>query len=108
VPPVHPFHEFPKHLFHPSKPSGFELTEAEMQALSRLGAPGPVVAHNREDEAIAIKAGYSEEYVPQEYPKAVTIGEDKDGNPVQRTVQNAEEEKALLASLAPAEDEKES
>lgn len=60
----HPFHEFPKHLHHASKPA--------------------VIAHNSEEETAARDAGYGDEYIHQEYPKHVHG----------RTVNNAEEEAA--------------
>lgn len=34
-------------------------------------------------------------HIHNEYPKAVTVGEDKDGNPIVKTVQNEAEEEAL-------------
>lgn len=47
----HPFHEFPKHLFH----AKFE----------------PRIANNKEEEDRLRRHGYTEHYVHQEYPKAV-------------------------------------
>lgn len=48
---AHPFHEFPKHLYHAEKPA--------------------VIAHNAADEAEARESGYGDEYVHQEYPQYV-------------------------------------
>lgn len=42
-------------------------------------------------------------HVHNEYPKHVTVGEDKDGNAITKIVTNEDEEKAVLASLAKAE-----
>ena len=40
-------------------------------------------------------------HIHHEYPKHVTVGKDKDGNPVTKVVNSPEEEKALLgASIA--------
>ncbi len=47
----HPFHIFPIHLYHATKP--------------------PVVANDSESEAKLRAEGYSEDYVPQEFPKYV-------------------------------------
>lgn len=69
----HPFHAYPVHLYHAEK--------------------APVIAQNAEDEATALAAGYSETYVPQEYPKMV--------NGV--TANNAAEEAKLLGTAPPAE-----
>jgi hypothetical protein len=38
-------------------------------------------------------------FVFREYPKHITVGSDKDGNPIVKVAQNADEEKALLASV---------
>lgn len=67
----HPFHEFPKHLFHQaSHVASLLLTASEEQTLSRIGFPGnAVIAHNAAEEKLARLAGYGDEYVPQEYPK---------------------------------------
>ncbi len=48
---LHPFHAFPVHLFHESKP--------------------PIVANDAETESKARADGYGETYVHQDYPKHV-------------------------------------
>lgn len=74
----HPFHQFPKYLHHPHP-----------------AAPARVV-HNKQDEADARADGYSEKYVPKEFPKHVLRA---DGVTV--TANNKAEEKAALAVKAP-------
>lgn len=46
-------------------------------------------------------------HVHNEYPKHVTVGEDKDGNAITKVANNAGEEKTIRASAAPKEDPKE-
>jgi hypothetical protein len=64
---LHPFHAFPKHLFHASLP--------------------PAVVYNAVDEQEAREKGFTETYVHQDYPKDVT-----DSRGVTVTVHNPEEE----------------
>lgn len=63
----HPFHAYPVHLYHAKLP--------------------PIIAQNAEDEAEAVKNGYTETYIAHEYPKMV--------NGV--TVNSKAEEEALTA-----------
>lgn len=65
---LHPFHQYPVHLYHAEKPA--------------------VVAHTAVEEANARADGYSETYVHQEYPKHVIRAADG----VTVTVANAEQE----------------
>jgi hypothetical protein len=41
-------------------------------------------------------------HVHKEYPKAVTVGKDEDGAPIQKLARNADEEASLLAGSEPA------
>lgn len=66
----HPFHEFPKHLFHEGK--------------------DPLVVQNAKDEAAALTDGYTLKYTFKEFPKMV------DGV----IANNADEEAAIKAKVA--------
>lgn len=68
----HPFHEFPKHLFHEGK--------------------DPLVVQNAKDEAAALADGYTLKYAFKEFPKMV------DGV----IANNADEEAAIKAKVAVA------
>lgn len=74
---AHPHYEYPVHLYHASKE--------------------PVVAFDSKTLNDALDDGYGTEYIHRDYPKMVTVGEDKHGNPVQKKAANPEEEAALLA-----------
>lgn len=75
----HPFDRYPKHLYHEGLPA--------------------FIAHNKTEETEARAKGYGDDYIPQDYPKQLA------GN---RIANNAEEEAAILASLAPPVQEQES
>jgi hypothetical protein len=68
----HPFHEFPKHMYHEGK--------------------DPLVVQNATDEAAALADGYTHKYAFKEFPKMV------DGV----VANNADEESAIKAKTAAA------
>lgn len=72
----HPFHAYPKHLYHASEPA--------------------TIVYTKEDEAKARAEGYTETYVPKAFPKHV-----KRADGVTVIANNKAEEKAALAVKAP-------
>lgn len=66
----------------------------------------PKTVYSPADANELIAKGYGTEYIHQDYPKMVKIGEDKDGNAIQRSVANADEEAALLKEQKKAKKEK--
>lgn len=77
---THPHYEFPVHLYHATL--------------------DPVVANEQGALDQALADGYGFEYIHRDYPKMVTVGEDKHGNPIQKKVANAEEHAALKSQPA--------
>lgn len=81
----HTAHSSARHLYHATKPPTVPLSE---------------------DQEKALKAdGYQDEYIPQAYPKLLTI---PTGEKVQHiTVKDADEERRVLARYSPVRDEQE-